>query len=94
MEKKELVGKIKNIFNNNDYLRTYSPFLCEYLFDSIFECYIKEYVGNVNENDIDLIKNIIEKSLEMKLGDFLNVDEIYNLYLVCKDYIKILIEKN
>jgi hypothetical protein len=92
MSKKELVEKIKTIFNNNSYLSTYSPFLCEYLFDEIFNCYVKEYVGNVDENDVELIKNIIEKSLEMKLGDFLSVDELYELYLTCKEYIKILIQ--
>lgn len=92
-EKNELVKKIKVIFDNNAFLSVYSGFLCSYLFDSIFENYVQNYVDKVDENDIQTIKEIIEVSLDMKLSDFLSVDEVFQMYFLCKEYIKILLNE-
>jgi hypothetical protein len=92
MEKTNLVNKMKEIFNKNAFLSAYSPYLCPFLFDNIFDLYVKEYVERVDENDVETIKSIIEVSLQMKLNEFLTVEEVYNVYLICKEYIKILLK--
>jgi hypothetical protein len=95
MEKKLILNKIKTIFDNNDKLIGYSPFLCCYLFDCIFECHIEQYIGCVDETDKDTIKNIIEKGLDMSLNELMTDNELDSMYILCLKYIKIMInEKN
>lgn len=89
--KLEIVSEIKDIFNKNKFLSSYSGYLSTYFFDVLFEDYIQEYVNKIDENDIQTIKEIIEKSLDMKLNEFLKSDELLELYVLAKQYIHTLL---
>ena len=90
--KKQIVHKIKYIFEKNQKLACYSMFLSTTFFDTIFETYLTEYIG-VDLNDVDFIKSKLEAVLNLKLSDFLSLDELFEMYFLCKDYIQILLKE-
>ena len=89
--KKQIVHKIKYIFERNDKIACYSMFLSTTMFDMIFETHLKEYIG-IDLNDVDFIKTKLESVLDLKLSDFLTLEELFEMYFLCKDYIKILMK--
>jgi len=90
--KKQIVHKIKYIFEKNDNLACYTMFLSITTFDAIFETYLTEYIG-VDLNDVEFIKSKLEAVLDLKLSDFLNLDDLFQMYFLCKEYIEILLKK-
>ena len=90
--KKQIVHKIKYIFEKNQKLACYTMFLSTTMFDTIFETYLQEYIG-IDLNDVEFIKSKLEAVLNLKLSDFLNLDELFEMYFLCKDYIHILMRK-
>lgn len=91
--KKLIVHNIKNIFEKNNNLACYSIFLTTFFFDTIFESYLQSYVGKVNINDKNIIRNMIEKTLDIKLNDYMNEIELLEMYNYCKSYILILMKE-
>ena len=90
-QKKIIVHNIKNLFEKNYNLACYSIFLTTYFFDSLFECYLQSYVGKVNLDDKDKIKDLIENTLDINLNEYMNEIELIEMYNYCKNYIIILI---
>lgn len=90
-EKKRLVQNIKAIFENNNQLASYSVFLSTYVLDEIFNCYLAQYVGRVDLNDKETIRNMLENALGINLNDLMNEIELLELYNYSKQYIQLLI---
>ena len=90
--KSELCNFIKDIFQKNKLLSSYSFFINTYFLDGIFMMHLKQYVGKIDLDDIPTIKNVLETSLQIKLEEYFTQDEIDELYFNSKKYIQYILE--
>ena len=91
-EKKRLVHNIKNVFEKNMNLACYSIFLSTYFFDELFNSYLKQYIGKINIDDTNKIRDMIEKTLVLDLDKLMNEIELIELYNYSKQYIILLMD--
>ena len=89
--KKRLVHNIKNVFEKNQQMACYSVFLSPYMLDEIFNCYLVSYVGKIDLNDKETIRELLERALGINLNDLMNEIELSELYTYSKEYIQLLI---
>jgi hypothetical protein len=92
MSKTELCNFIKDIFQKNKLLSSYSFLINTYFLDGIFTMHLKQYVSQIDLDDIPTIRNVLESSLQIKLDDYFSEDELDDLYFNSKKYIQFLLE--
>lgn len=90
-QKKLLVNNIKYLFEQNRNMACYSMFLCETMFDMIFETYLKQYLNKIDLDDKQTIRNMLENILQIKLTDYMNDFELNEMHIYSKNYIELLI---
>ena len=90
-EKKLLIQNIRYLFDQNKNMACYSMFLNEMMFDMIFQTYLKQYLGKINLDDKNTIRNMLETILQIKLTDYMNEFELNEMHIHCKNYIQLLI---
>ena len=87
--KSELCNFIKDIFQKNKLLSSYSFLINTFFLDGIFMMHLKQYVGQIDLDDIPTIKNVLETSLQIKLEECLQKMKSVNYTLILKNIFNI-----
>jgi len=93
LSKNKIVNNIKDVFNKNKNMASYSVYLSSHMLDEIFNNYLLQYVGKIDIDDKITIRETLEKALNLKLSDLMNEIELNDMYNFSREYIEILIKK-
>ena len=82
LSKNKIVNNIKDLFNKNKNMASYSVYLSSYMLDEIFNNYLLEYVGKIDIDDkleklIETMNDCIDRINNDENTEFVEIIKLY-----------------